>query len=129
MVIVYKKWKKYNEIQLMKNKMDLNNQKMTNHPPSPVTYLQLVNWHVHPKFVIFTIFYKNWLFHCHHEWKSISLQTEKNYVSTIKIEPMECFFFIWTYIGLLRRNWQTQQCWLNIVLPQQCSRWHNLCKI
>ena len=28
-------WKKYNEIQLTKNKMDLNNQKMKNHPPSP----------------------------------------------------------------------------------------------
>ena len=27
--------KKYNEIQLAKNKMDLNNQKITNHPPSP----------------------------------------------------------------------------------------------
>ena len=27
--------KKYNEIQLTKNKMDLNNRKMTNHPPSP----------------------------------------------------------------------------------------------
>ena len=26
---------KYNKIQLTKNKMDLNNQKMTNHPPSP----------------------------------------------------------------------------------------------
>ena len=26
---------KYNEIQLTKNKMDLNNRKMTNHPPSP----------------------------------------------------------------------------------------------
>ena len=24
-------WKKYNEIQLTKNKMDLNNRKMTNH--------------------------------------------------------------------------------------------------
>ena len=36
MVIFYKKWKKYNEIQLTKNKMDLNNQKMTNHPPSPI---------------------------------------------------------------------------------------------
>ena len=35
MVIFYKKWKKYNEFQLTKNKMDLNNQKMTNHPPSP----------------------------------------------------------------------------------------------
>ena len=30
MVIVYKKWKKYNEIQSIKNKMDLNNRKMTN---------------------------------------------------------------------------------------------------
>ena len=27
--------KKKNEIQLTKNKMDLNNRKMTNHPPSP----------------------------------------------------------------------------------------------
>ena len=27
--------KKYNEIQLTKNKMDLNIRKMTNHPPSP----------------------------------------------------------------------------------------------
>ena len=36
MVIFYKKWKKYNEIQLTKNKMDLNNRKITNHPPSPV---------------------------------------------------------------------------------------------
>ena len=26
---------KYNEIQLTKNKMDLNIPKMTNHPPSP----------------------------------------------------------------------------------------------
>ena len=35
MVIFYKKWKKYNEIQMTKNKMDLNIRKMTNHPPSP----------------------------------------------------------------------------------------------
>ena len=35
MVILYKKLKKYNEIQLTKNKMDLNTRKMTNHPPSP----------------------------------------------------------------------------------------------
>ena len=34
MVIFYKKFKKYNEIKLTKNKMDLNNRKMTNHPPS-----------------------------------------------------------------------------------------------
>ena len=35
MIIFYKKWKKYDEIKLTKNKMDLNNQKMANHPPSP----------------------------------------------------------------------------------------------
>ena len=35
MAIFYKKWKKNNEIQLTKNKMDLNNRKITNHPPSP----------------------------------------------------------------------------------------------
>ena len=34
MVIFYKKWKKDNEIQLTKNKMNLNIRKMTNHPPS-----------------------------------------------------------------------------------------------
>ena len=31
----YQKWKKYNEIQLTKNKINLNIRKMTNHPPSP----------------------------------------------------------------------------------------------
>ena len=36
MVIFDKKWKKYNEIQLIKNKMDLNNQIMKYRPPSPV---------------------------------------------------------------------------------------------
>ena len=35
MEIFYKIWKKYNEIQLTKNKKDLNNRKMINHPPSP----------------------------------------------------------------------------------------------
>ena len=35
MVIFNKKWKKYNEIQLTKNKMDLNIRKMPNQPPSP----------------------------------------------------------------------------------------------
>ena len=35
MVIFFRKLKKYNEIQLTKNKMDLNIRKMTNHPPSP----------------------------------------------------------------------------------------------
>ena len=39
MVIFYKKWKKYNEIQLTKSKMDLNMRKLTNHPPSPVRNL------------------------------------------------------------------------------------------
>ena len=37
MVIFYKKWKKYNETKLTKNKMDLNIWKITNHPPSPVS--------------------------------------------------------------------------------------------
>ena len=37
MVIFYNKWKKYNEIQLTKNKMDLNIRKMTNNPLSPDT--------------------------------------------------------------------------------------------
>ena len=32
MVVFYKTWKKYNKIQLTKNKMYLNNRKMTNHP-------------------------------------------------------------------------------------------------
>ena len=38
MVIFYKKFKNYNEIQLTKNKMDLNIRKMTNHPSSPDQY-------------------------------------------------------------------------------------------
>ena len=36
------KWKKNNEIQLTKKQMDLNNQKMTNHPPSPIIYKFLI---------------------------------------------------------------------------------------
>ena len=39
MVIFYKKWKKYNEIQLTRNEMDLNIRKMTNHAPSTGRYL------------------------------------------------------------------------------------------
>ena len=35
MVVFYKKWKNYNEIQLTKNKMNFNIKKMKNHPPSP----------------------------------------------------------------------------------------------
>ena len=48
MVIFYMKWKKYNEIQLTKNKIDLNNRKLTNHPSSPdkcshiVTFISLI---------------------------------------------------------------------------------------
>ena len=38
MVIFYKKWKMYYEIQLTKNKMDLNIRKNTNHPPSPILH-------------------------------------------------------------------------------------------
>ena len=34
--------KKYNAIQLTKNKMDLNNRKITNHPPSPVSYMRII---------------------------------------------------------------------------------------
>ena len=35
MVVLYKRWKKYNEFQLTKNKMDLNNRKCKIiHPPS-----------------------------------------------------------------------------------------------
>ena len=37
MVVFYKIWKKYNEIHLTKNKMDLN-RNMKNHPPSHVPY-------------------------------------------------------------------------------------------
>ena len=40
MVLFYKKCKKYNEVQLTKNKMDLNNRKMKNHPPSHVKLLE-----------------------------------------------------------------------------------------
>ena len=36
-IVFYKIWKKYNEIQLTKIKMDLNNRKMTNHPAFPGT--------------------------------------------------------------------------------------------
>ena len=43
MVTFYKKWKKYNEIQLTKNKMDLNNRKMTNHPPQCLHMMYLNN--------------------------------------------------------------------------------------
>ena len=39
MELFYKIWKKYNEIQSTINKMDLNNRKMKNHPPSHVTPL------------------------------------------------------------------------------------------
>ena len=44
MAISYKKWKKYNEIQLTKHKMDLNNRKMTNHhPPSDILICDINN--------------------------------------------------------------------------------------
>ena len=51
MVIFYKKRKVYNEFQLTKNKMDLNNWKMTIHPPSPeILQSAHINgkvWYVH----------------------------------------------------------------------------------
>ena len=46
MVLFYKIWKKYNEIQLTRNKMNLNNRKITNHPPSLVArnYLKSITF-------------------------------------------------------------------------------------
>ena len=35
MLVLYTRWKKHNEFQLTKNKMDLNNRIMINYPPSP----------------------------------------------------------------------------------------------
>ena len=35
MLVFYKRWEKYNEIQLTKNKIYLNNRKIKNHSPSP----------------------------------------------------------------------------------------------
>ena len=50
MVVFYKIWKKYNEIEL-KNKIDLGNLKKKNHPSSPaLSYAQptrFVNIHLH----------------------------------------------------------------------------------
>ena len=54
MVIFNKKWKKYNEIQLTKNIMDLNMRKMTNHPPSPV--LIYTSWYRQPRWWYFLQF-------------------------------------------------------------------------
>ena len=42
MAIFYKKWKKYNEIQLTKYKIFLNNRKMKDHPSSHVFLVLLV---------------------------------------------------------------------------------------
>ena len=42
MVIFYKKSKKNNEIQLTKNKMNLNNRLIKNHPLSPVMDLIMI---------------------------------------------------------------------------------------
>ena len=48
MVIFDKKWKKHNEIQLTKNKMNLNIRKMANHTPFPIkkTYIffKIIQW-------------------------------------------------------------------------------------
>ena len=40
MLVLYKKRKKYNEIQLTENKMDLNNRKIKNHKQSHTTVLK-----------------------------------------------------------------------------------------
>ena len=53
MITFCKKWKKYNEIQLTKNKMDLNIRKITNHPPSPGSKYNNNKQNV-------VIFYKKW---------------------------------------------------------------------
>ena len=48
MVIFYKKLKKYNEIQLTKNKMDKqNNRKITNYPPSPDKIIEPLPIYLH----------------------------------------------------------------------------------
>ena len=59
MVIFYKNLKKYNEIQLTKNKMDLNIGKMTNHPPSSGTAYHILIKYNNNKHNIVT-FYKIW---------------------------------------------------------------------
>ena len=41
MIVFYKIWKKYNEIQLRKNWMDLNNLKMKTLTPAPVAMTEL----------------------------------------------------------------------------------------
>ena len=61
MVIFYKKWKKHNEIQLTKNKMDLNIRKMINNPPSPEILNQSFNL---SNFIKFFDLYKNRSLEC-----------------------------------------------------------------
>ena len=43
MVMFYNKWRKYNEIQLTKNKVGLNNRKIKNHRPSLVILQKLTD--------------------------------------------------------------------------------------
>ena len=90
MVIFYKKWKKYNEIQLTKNKMDLNNQKMTNHPPSPEKQIKGT------VLVESSFFYHTFL--CNYAQKNYC--TEKNY----NYYFCSCLFqFVWLiFIGLVQ---------------------------
>ena len=38
MIIINKKWKKYNKTQLTKTQMDKDNQKIKNYPPSPLGF-------------------------------------------------------------------------------------------
>ena len=40
LLVFYQRWKKYNEIQLTKNKMDLNDRKIKNHPFSPENWVK-----------------------------------------------------------------------------------------
>ena len=52
MVLFYKIWKKYEEIRLTKNKIDLNNRKMINRPPSPRNTYRFTEYNYNFKFSV-----------------------------------------------------------------------------
>ena len=79
MVIFNKKWKKYNEIQLTKNKMDLNIRKMTNHPPSPVERQIKTQSKYNNKKYNIIVLYKIWK-----KYKAVQLTKKTNWTSTIE---------------------------------------------
>ena len=49
LLVFYERWKKYNEIQLTKNKMDLRNRNLKNNPPSPILYNN--TWNVYIQYI------------------------------------------------------------------------------